>query len=183
MGNNMVSLFSENVKTEVTNVQPVNIRPGLYRHDVAFYEYQTGLWSWRHEWLRGTSAPRSYNTWVSRVNPEALVPKAAQKDEAVVGCDGEVLRADLNALIEQVWDLTTMTAHVIGCRGKVQWADYTLEIFRCTRTKINLWSNIQLTVYIYQLKELTLQCFAIEVSANRAKKICERIHKTFWMSS
>lgn len=57
------------------------------------------------------------NTWVSGVDPEALVPEATQKDEAVVGSDDETLRADLNALIQQVWDLTTMTAHVTGWRG------------------------------------------------------------------
>lgn len=68
--------------------------------------------------LRGRSVLWLYNTRVGGVNPEALVPKAAQKDEAVVGGDDETLRADLNALIQQVWDLTTMTAHVTGWRGE-----------------------------------------------------------------
>lgn len=58
------------------------------------------------------------DTWVGGVNPEALVPEATQEDEAVISCDDETLRADLNALIQEVGNLTPMTAHVIGCRGK-----------------------------------------------------------------
>lgn len=38
-------------------------------------------------------------TRISGVNPETLVPKAAQEDESVVSSDDEALRADLNALI------------------------------------------------------------------------------------
>lgn len=57
-------------------------------------------------------------TRVSGVNPEALVPKAAQQDEPIVGRDDKTLRADLNALIQQVWDLTPVTAYVSGCRGE-----------------------------------------------------------------
>lgn len=57
-------------------------------------------------------------TRVSGVNPEALVPKAAQQDESIVGRDDKTLGADLNALIQQVWDLTPVTAYVGGCRGE-----------------------------------------------------------------
>lgn len=55
-------------------------------------------------------------TRVSGVNPEALVPKAAQQDESIVSRDDKTLRADLNALIQQVWDLTPVAAYVSGCR-------------------------------------------------------------------
>lgn len=41
-------------------------------------------------------------TRVSGVNPEALVPKAAQQDESIVGRDDKTLGADLDALIQQV---------------------------------------------------------------------------------
>lgn len=56
------------------------------------------------------------HTRVSGINPEALVPKAAQQDESIVGRDDETLRADLDALIQQVGDLAPVAAHVRGCR-------------------------------------------------------------------
>lgn len=63
--------------------------------------------------IRGHGCDR---TRVSGINPEALVPKAAQQDESIVGRDDETLRADLDALIQQVWDLAPVAAHVRGCR-------------------------------------------------------------------
>lgn len=69
-------------------------------------------------WGRRAQGLPQYSTWVNGVDPEALVPEATEKDEAVVGCDDETLRADLNALVQQVWDLTTMTTHVTGWKGE-----------------------------------------------------------------
>ena len=57
-------------------------------------------------------------TCVSGVDPEALVPEATQEDEAVVCGDDKTLGADLNALIQQVWDLSSMSAHVTGYTKK-----------------------------------------------------------------
>lgn len=54
------------------------------------------------------------STWVSGVHPEALVPEATQEDEAVVSRDDKTLGTDLNALIQQVWDLSSMSAHITG---------------------------------------------------------------------
>lgn len=66
-------------------------------------------------YIRGLGCDR---TRVGGVNPEALVPKAAQEDESIVGRDDEALRADLDALIQQVRDLTAVAAHAGGWRGE-----------------------------------------------------------------
>lgn len=88
-------------------------------------------------YIRGNKFPvlcvcvRYANTWVGGVNPEALVPKATQEDEAVISRDDEALRADLDALVQQVGDLTPVIGHVTGCGGKKN----RREIDRCTQEK------------------------------------------------
>lgn len=105
----------EYVQHEATTSQHVNLFWGGCTCDEKFRVLTETTQSFGR---RGRKVPRLYVTRVGGINPEALVPKTAQKDEAVVGRDDETLRADLNALIQQVWDLTTMAAHVAGWGGR-----------------------------------------------------------------
>lgn len=49
-------------------------------------------------------------TSFSGVNTEALVPEATDQDVAVVGCNHETVRVDLDALVHEVSDLTLVHA-------------------------------------------------------------------------
>lgn len=57
-------------------------------------------------------------TSFSGVNAETLVPESTDQDVAIVSCDHKAVRVDLDALVDQVGDLTLVHARVIGCRVK-----------------------------------------------------------------
>lgn len=82
-------------------------RGGSWENTALTKSYRKSQWLWIDSCTR-----------VGGVDPEALVPEAAQEDEAVVCRDDETLGADVNALIQQVRDLASVSAHVTGCNKK-----------------------------------------------------------------
>lgn len=54
-------------------------------------------------------------TCFRRINSKALVPEPTDKNVAIICCDHEAMRIDLDALIHKVCDLPFVHTRVIGC--------------------------------------------------------------------